>query len=203
MDIFLTIAFLILIILTIASIWMVFQKAGESGWKAVIPVYNNYVMLRISGHSGWWILLLLVPILIVAIAMLSIDPTSFAQQMNAANGGGAGWLGIAMNAFFISVQVMWIVATIMLYDLARSFGRGLGFTIGMTMLPFVFWPILGFGDDEYRGPAAHPKMVAAGTGAHIEKEEEEKENEDDDKSTDDEHAQNEEEEEESSESEEN
>jgi hypothetical protein len=39
-------------------------------------------------------------------------------------------------------------------DLARSFGRGTGFGVGLTLLSMIFFPILGFGDARYMGPAA-------------------------------------------------
>jgi hypothetical protein len=48
-----------------------------------------------------------------------------------------------------------IVAIIIVYiDLAQSFGKGTGFGIGMLLVPFVFLPMLAFGDAEYEGPAA-------------------------------------------------
>lgn len=50
--------------------------------------------------------------------------------------------------------VNFIIAILVNLDLAKSYGRGAGFAIGLLFLPFVFWPILGFGDAGYRGPAA-------------------------------------------------
>ncbi len=42
-------------------------------------------------------------------------------------------------------------------ELAKRFGKGLGFGIGLVFLPFVFYPILGFGDATYgAAPAAAP-----------------------------------------------
>jgi len=38
--------------------------------------------------------------------------------------------------------------------LSKSFGKSEGFTVGMVLLPFIFWPILGFGDAVYLGPSA-------------------------------------------------
>jgi hypothetical protein len=34
---------------------------------------------------------------------------------------------------------------------ARAFGRGIGFGLGLAFLGVVFFPILGFGDYRYRG----------------------------------------------------
>ncbi len=49
-----------------------------------------------------------------------------------------------------------IVAGIMItLDLAKSFGKEIGFAIGMIILPFIFYPMLAFGSATYRGPAVH------------------------------------------------
>jgi len=37
--------------------------------------------------------------------------------------------------------------------LSLSFGKSEGFTIGLLLLPFIFYPILGFGSAKYQGPA--------------------------------------------------
>ena len=43
-----------LLLLVIVSMWKVFEKAGEAGWKAIIPVYNSWVLAEIAGKPGWW-----------------------------------------------------------------------------------------------------------------------------------------------------
>ncbi len=50
--------------------------------------------------------------------------------------------------------VNFIVAIILCIDLAKSFGKGVGFGIGLLLLPFIFFLILGFGSAQYQGPAA-------------------------------------------------
>jgi len=40
--------------------------------------------------------------------------------------------------------------------LSKSFGKNEGFTIGLIFLSFIFYPILGFGNAEYQGPAGKP-----------------------------------------------
>jgi len=41
------------------------------------------------------------------------------------------------------------------YLLAKSFGKDVGFTIGLVLLPIIFLPILAFDKKiEYKGPAA-------------------------------------------------
>ena len=50
--------------------------------------------------------------------------------------------------------VNFIVAIILCIDLAKSFGKGAGFGIGIALLGVIFLPILGFGSAQYEGPAA-------------------------------------------------
>ena len=47
-----------------------------------------------------------------------------------------------------------IFAFILSIDLAKSFGKGAGFGIGIALLGFIFIPMLGFGDAKYLGPSA-------------------------------------------------
>lgn len=47
-----------------------------------------------------------------------------------------------------------IVALVLNVDLAKSFGKGTGFGIGLFILGFIFAPLLAFGDATYQGPAA-------------------------------------------------
>lgn len=61
---------LALIALIIASLWIIFTKAGKPGWASLIPVYNLYVMLQIVGKPAWWLLLFLIPVVNVILSIL-------------------------------------------------------------------------------------------------------------------------------------
>jgi hypothetical protein len=57
-------------------------------------------------------------------------------------------------ALLACVPYLGVIATIVLsISLARVFGKGVLFGIGLLLLPFLFAPILGFGSAEYIGPA--------------------------------------------------
>lgn len=43
------------------GLWPVFVKAGEPAWKALVPVYNYAVVLRLVGLGPWWAILFLIP----------------------------------------------------------------------------------------------------------------------------------------------
>ena len=97
------------IVLTVASMWRIFTKAGKPGWASIIPIYNSVVQLEIVRKPWWWLLLMLIPY----------------------------------------VGVVWSVWTMNL--LCKSFGKSSAFTIGVIFLPFIFLPILAYGDSTYRG----------------------------------------------------
>jgi len=99
-------------ILMIAACWKIFTKAGQPGWAAIIPIYNWYILCKIVGRPGWWVILLFIPF------------------------------------------VNFIIGIILCIDLAKSFGKGVGFGIGLILLGIIFFPILGFGSAQYQGPAA-------------------------------------------------
>jgi len=106
------VVYLAIIILILAGLWKTFTKAGQPGWAVFIPIYNVYILCKIAGRPGWWLLLFFVPIVSIVIGII------------------------------VSI------------DIAKSFGKGAGFGVGLALLGIVFYPILGFGSAEYQGPAA-------------------------------------------------
>ena len=52
------------------------------------------------------------------------------------------------------IPIVNIVIAIVVYnDLSKSFGHGVGFTLGLIFLNLIFFYILAFGSSTYRGPA--------------------------------------------------
>ena len=51
-----------LCVLLIIAQWKIFTKAGEKGWKSIIPIYNLYILTRLADGKGIKFLLLLIPI---------------------------------------------------------------------------------------------------------------------------------------------
>lgn len=92
--------------------WKLFVKAGQPGWAAIIPIYNVYVMLKIVGKPGWWLLLFLIPF------------------------------------------VNFVIAIIVMHNLSLRFGRGVGTTLGLIFLGFIFVPILALGSAKYKASAS-------------------------------------------------
>ena len=64
--------------------------------------------------------------------------------------GRPAWWIILMLIPFVN----FIIFIILCIDLAKSFGKGAGFGIGLLLLGIIFFPILGFGSAQYQGPSA-------------------------------------------------
>ncbi len=62
--------------------------------------------------------------------------------------GKPWWWIIGMIIPFVNFVVFIMLAV----ELARVFGKGIGYAIGLILLPFVFYPMLAFGDATYRRP---------------------------------------------------
>ena len=119
------IAVILFYILLIIAEWKIFTKAGEEGWKSLIPVYNLYIMFKIAKmHAGWfWATL--------AISFLSVLFT-------------ADWFLIICVIITLMIDIMYVS------KLADAFGKGIGFKIGLFFLPNIFTLILAFGEAEYQ-----------------------------------------------------
>ena len=51
------------LIFKIVSRWIFFKKCGEAGWKALIPIYTDVTLVKISSLNWWWVLLLYVSVI--------------------------------------------------------------------------------------------------------------------------------------------
>lgn len=50
--------------------------------------------------------------------------------------------------------VNFIISIVVVLDVARAFGKGSGFAVGMLFLSAIFYPILAFGSSRYIGPSS-------------------------------------------------
>lgn len=60
---------IIVAIVFVVGMWKMFVKAGEAGWASIIPIYNIYVLFKITWGSGIKFLLLLIPIVNIFISI--------------------------------------------------------------------------------------------------------------------------------------
>jgi hypothetical protein len=74
-------------------------------------------------------------------------------------------VGVArLNVFWfvlVLLPVVQIVAAILVnVEVAKRFGKSEAFGLGLALLGFIFYPILGFGSDQYQEGTAEPVAPA-------------------------------------------
>lgn len=116
---FIGIIWAVIEVFIIIARYRIFEKAGKSGWKAIIPFYNKWVLIEITGLKSWifWF--------IAAPGILTI-------------------LGLGVTfplAALLSLCGLFIVH----YNLAIKFNKEpVLYSLGLTILPIIFYPILAF-----------------------------------------------------------
>ena len=132
---------IILRILRIIALWNAFERAGEPGWKALVPIYCSYIQYKLSGMKNWFWYGLLIAVIAWIVAACIPD-----QQELITNIGSA---------------ITWIIYIVMLFKFAIKYGWGV-FT---SILFVLFYPIcilvLGFGNYPYEGKKAEETVVEA------------------------------------------
>lgn len=72
------------ILLSIVGLCKLYIKAGEPGWKAIIPIYNTMTMAKIALGNPWLGLLVLLPV-VGWLVMLYVS-FKFIKQFNVSDG---------------------------------------------------------------------------------------------------------------------
>lgn len=143
-------------VLTIIATWRIFKKAGEPGWKAIIPIYNIYMMFKIVGMKGWFWGCFAVSIVACIMTSFAVPyqyvegSTQLVAYDFSANPGALVCLILCL-VFFIVADIIYS------YRTSKAFGHGGGYAVGLFFLPFIFWMILGFGQSKYNKKAALKK----------------------------------------------
>lgn len=83
--------------ITLIAMWMMFKKAGEAGWAAIIPFYNMFILFKIVTGKGIKFLWLFVPVAGMIILAGSLSK-AFGKDT-----------GFAVGLFFLSPIFIWIL----------------------------------------------------------------------------------------------
>ena len=125
---------IILSVLELIGMWKIFKKAGKKGWEAIIPYYNIWVLNEISG-CVWWFFLLA-----IASSLISFDLSLNLSETSKVTYNPLEFIGSITNLF-----AMYMIN----YNISKKFGKSHGYAIGLTLLPYIFYPILGFGKNNF------------------------------------------------------
>lgn len=129
---------LIMLYLVIAFIkWKLFEKAGEKGWKALIPIYNQYTEFKLAWNTKWfWIRFLS----IVTISIGSLIPL------------------LGPMIIVLSMLVTLFITVFFYMQEAKAFSKEQSYSLGLMLFGPVFYAMLVLDDDaKYIGPQADPK----------------------------------------------
>lgn len=98
---------------------------------AILQIIGTWKIFSKAGHKGWECLV----------------PWHHEFVLFEISGIETAW--VLLEVFFSpSLIVFWFIKNI---KLAHSFGKSTGFGIGLSLLPYIFYPILGFGNANYIG----------------------------------------------------
>ena len=130
---------IIALVFIVIFLWKIFEKAGEKGWKAIIPIYNVYILFKICWNTKtFWILIAMIGItIIIPITSTLIENVS---PMIAT---------LSIIVVVVSYLVMFIIHIKLIFKLGSSFNKGASFCLGLLLLYIIFLGILAFDDSKY------------------------------------------------------
>lgn len=126
---------LILYVITSLAMAKMFTKAGEDGWKGWVPIYNSYMVYKLTWTKNmFWISIILGIVLGIV------------------SSAAAVYASVPLTVIQVIIYVITIVIGIIAMNkISKSYGHGIGFTIGLIFIPFIFYLIIAFGNSEYKG----------------------------------------------------
>ena len=150
------------IVLTIVASWIMYAKAGEHGWAAIVPFYSSYVRFKIAGKKKlfWGYLVATIGIIVGCIILmyeiiasgLSVMTSDYMGSYYDSTYGYAGnrigaHMGMLIFAVILIIAAM-IAAAVMnilcCVGLSHAFGKGAGFACGLIFLNVIFVCIIAF-----------------------------------------------------------
>ncbi len=132
-------------VISIIAGWRIFTKAGEKGWKILIPIYNAYILFKIIGmHFWYWFIASLALSFCQSLFGGLVMTTDAAGNLLTYDMNPFGWVCAVASGILSLVMYILICAR-----LAKAFKKGAGFAVGLFFLSFIFEIILAFGPAKY------------------------------------------------------
>lgn len=126
---------LVIEILKLIGTWKMLTKAGESGWKSLIPFYNQWTLCKVAGISPYWVLEIIVVSMINSVLNGILESNVIS--------------GILSLIVYANTIYFWVILSI---SLAKSFGKDTGFGVATVFFSFITYPMMGMGSATYAGP---------------------------------------------------
>ena len=144
----------VMAILSFVAWCKAFTKAGIPWERMFVPFYGQYTQYSIAGAGAIFWINLLAPIAmsIITTVMTLIHPY------------------VGLFFYFVFLVLIFVLHCFYCVKLARAFGYGGGFAVGLILLNPIFIMILGFGSSTYMGANGYSGAGSAsvgGTPAHL------------------------------------
>jgi hypothetical protein len=112
-----------------------------------LPVWGSYQKASPQGDPAW---AAFVPIYnYIVLLRVAGRPKTWA------------WFLLLVLIPYLGSLALFIITIFVLNDVSKSFGHGGGFTVGLVLLPVIFWFILWLGKSQYLGPKGPAAMAGA------------------------------------------
>lgn len=113
------IAFYVVYVVALAKL---FKKAGEAGWKAIIPFYNTFVLIQIAGLNWWYFLIAISGTIVSTLGINGLDTV-------------CSLASLAVNFFIF-------------YNLAKKMHQSpVGYAVGSIFVAPIITMVLGFSNN--------------------------------------------------------
>lgn len=129
---------IIMTMVSVLALWKLFEKANKPGWVSLIPFYNTFILFEIIGMNPWWLLILFIIYFFEHFIFAFIYTLKF--------------IPILFVSFSLLIMIIvWYIVICICINLCRSFNKDNAFLIGLIFMPYIFFMILAFGKDTYKG----------------------------------------------------
>ena len=144
---------IIVMLAIIIGVMGILKKDGKSPWLALIPFVNIYALARTAVSNKNKVFPLITTLFSGTYTILNA-----AKQISLNGYMETGWSLASDPVFGTCFMLCSILATICLFAtdvfLARRFNHGMGYAVGLFILPPFFFPMLGFEKNQNDGAAS-------------------------------------------------
>ncbi|MCR4694005.1 MAG: DUF5684 domain-containing protein [Pseudobutyrivibrio sp.] len=138
---------IVLLLMNYIGLWHMFEKAGEDGWRCIVPFYNTYMIGEICGKEK-----LAKAIIVIEVITFVCLPTVVFQIIRTTNNlffkddmFSGTLIGFSIGVFilFITIVAKMILRIMLDYYFIKSYGAPTVFLLLAIFLPCIAWMILG------------------------------------------------------------
>lgn len=140
-------------IIVFISMCLVYEDNDAKCWYLIIPFYNLYTKFKIFWNKNYFYFLL-IPFIIAFIAILAAGVVILSIALSSI--GGIGYeaatqiatsasitIAVGLIIWFICTMIIGILEILLEYHVSSRYGYDGLFTIGLLLIPVIFYAILG------------------------------------------------------------